>query len=96
MFFFVEDNCPVCRTGFLGIRCCSDGQTLVVMCDECETIWASPENISRSNALDAEPPMFEVVELGIAIAGGSAKWASCEQITAKGWEMYVKGEQTNM
>lgn len=77
----------------LGVRRCADGQNLAVMCDECETVWASPELISTSNALDAAPPRFEVAELGVAIAGGSAGWANREEIEAKGWGEYLAGEQ---
>lgn len=91
--FFIKNSCPVCQTGILGIRRCADGQNLVVMCDECETVWISPELISASNALDAPPPAFEVAELGIAIAGGSSEWASHEEIAIKGWRKYVAGEQ---
>lgn len=91
--FFIKDSCPVCRTGTLGVRRCADGKSLVVMCDECETVWKSPALISTANALDAAPPNFEVAELNIAIAGGSAEWAGHEEISAKGWGAYVKGEQ---
>jgi hypothetical protein len=91
--FFIKDSCPVCRTGLLGIRRCTDEQNLVVMCDECETVWESPTLISTTNALDAEPPNFEVASLGIAIATGSSGWAGQEEINAKGWSSFVKGEQ---
>ncbi len=91
--FFIQDGCPVCRAGVIGIRRCADGHSLVVMCDECETVWASPSLISASNALDAEPPDFAVAELDVAIAGGSAGWAAREEVAAKGWAQYVKGEQ---
>jgi hypothetical protein len=77
--FFIKDSCPVCRTGLLGIRRC--------------TVWESPTLISTTNALDAEPPNFEVASLGIAIATGSSGWAGQEEINAKGWSSFVKGEQ---
>ncbi|CAN7744941.1 MULTISPECIES: hypothetical protein [unclassified Variovorax] len=35
-------ECPICRNGLIGIRRCSDGSTLVLMCDECESVWADP------------------------------------------------------
>lgn len=94
--FFVQDSCPVCRAGVLGIRRCADGHNLVVMCDECETVWASPSQISASNALDAEPPAFAVQELNVAIAGGSAGWAVGGEVAAKGWAQYVKGDQPDV
>ncbi len=90
--YFVKDSCPVCRTGMLGIRRCADGKTLVVMCEECEAVWVSPELISISNALDAAPPTFEVTEIRIAIASGAAGWSNHEEIVAKGWEKHISGE----
>ncbi|WP_283444227.1 hypothetical protein [Noviherbaspirillum suwonense] len=91
--FFIKNNCPICRTGMLGVRRCADGKNFVVMCDECETVWASPEHISLMNALDVSPPKFEVAELGVAVAGGLAEWADHEEIDTRGWAKYVKGEQ---
>ena len=91
--FYIKNSCPVCRTGTLGVRRCADGQSLIVMCDECETVWKSPAEISTSNALDAVPPNFDVPDLGVSIAGGSAEWAGHDEICAKGWVKYVTGEQ---
>jgi hypothetical protein len=90
---FVSDECPICRTGIIGIRRCADGETLVLLCDECERVWESPRLISKSNALDPEPPEFVVRKLGVSIAGGSAAWATKEEVTAAGWADYVKGTQ---
>lgn len=93
--YYIKDNCPVCRTGIIGIRRCADGLNMVLMCDECETIWASPKQISTSTALEAVPPNFEVQELGVAIAGGVAAWASHEEVIAIEWGEYIAGEQPN-
>jgi hypothetical protein len=90
---YVQIGCPVCRAGVIGIRRCADGKSLVLMCDECETVWASPESIDSSNALEAEPPSFVVQQLGVAIAGGAAGWASAEDVAAHGWSDAVKGVQ---
>ncbi|BBB62100.1 hypothetical protein UNDKW_3827 [Undibacterium sp. KW1] len=62
------------------------------MCEECESVWASPELISISNALDAAPQNFEVAEITVAIAGSAAGWSNHEEIVAKGWEEYISGE----
>lgn len=91
--FYLNNSCLVCRTGSLGFRRCSDGKSIVVMCDECEAVWDSPNLISTSNVLDAAPPDFEVQGLGVSIAGGSATWANYDEICAKGWRNYVAGEQ---
>ncbi len=90
---YVQIGCPVCRTGVIGVRRCADGKNLVLMCEECETVWASPDRINSTNALDAEPPGFEVKQLGVAIAGGSAGWATEAETASKGWSKAVKGVQ---
>ena len=90
---YVQIGCPVCRTGVIGIRRCADGKSLVLMCEECETVWASPDRLDGANALEAEPPGFTVEQLGVAIAGGSAGWATEAEIASKGWSKAVKGAQ---
>lgn len=90
---YVQVGCPVCHTGVIGVRRCSDGLAMVLMCDECETVWTSPEEIAISNALDAEPPEFLVSGLDVAIAGGAAGWATEGEVAHKGWSAFVKGTQ---
>lgn len=90
---YVQIGCPVCRTGVIGIRRCADGASLVLMCDECETVWASPDRLDAANALEAESPSFVVQQLGVAIAGGDAGWATPEEVATKGWRAAVKGVQ---
>jgi hypothetical protein len=53
----------------------------------------SPDSISKSNALEAAPPGFEVIELGVKIAGDLAGWACQNEINEKGWREHVTGEQ---
>jgi hypothetical protein len=93
--YYIKDNCPVCRTGVIGIRRCADGHNIVLMCDECETVWASPMQVSTATALEAVPPSFDVQELAVAIAGGAAAWATHAEVTGIGWDGYVAGEQPN-
>jgi len=90
--FYIK-ACPFCGDGALGIRRCADGHKLVVMCDECESVWTSPDNISLTNILDIEDNGFKLRDLELEIGGGSAGWASEAEIAAKGWSQFVVGVQ---
>jgi hypothetical protein len=90
---YVKVGCPVCQTGVLGIRRCSDGRSLVVMCDECEAIWESPKDLGTGAVLEAEPPAFWIEQLGVAIAGDAAGWASEAEVATNGWSSFVQGVQ---
>ena len=90
---YVRIGCPVCQTGVLGIRRCSDGRSLVVMCDECEDVWASPEDLDVQSVLEAEAPAFRIELLGVAIAGEAAGWANEAEVVTKGWSSFVQGVQ---
>jgi hypothetical protein len=90
---YVKVGCPICIHGVIGIRRCSDGSTLVLMCDECEAVWLDPTQLSPGSALDAGPPDWTVGNTGAAVAGGKADWASRADISAARWLPYVAGEQ---
>lgn len=90
---YVQVGCVVCVQGVLGIRRCSDGKTLIVMCDECETVWSNPQQLGADSALDATPPEWIVRELGVAIAGDKAGWATNAEVAAAGWADAVRGTQ---
>jgi hypothetical protein len=90
---YVQIGCPVCRTGVIGIRRCADGESLVLMCEECETVWASPNHIDADSALSVDPPDYVIPQLGLSVAGDRAGWATDEEVAAKGWGGAVKGMQ---
>jgi hypothetical protein len=64
----VRVGCPICINGLIGIRRCSDGKSLVLMCDECESVWLDPKHISAEESVDVQPP---VSASAIEISGAS-------------------------
>lgn len=90
---YVQIGCVVCLQGLLGILRCSDGKTLVVMCDECDTVWSNPWQLGPESALDAPPPAWLIADLGVAIAGDKAGWATSAEVAAAGWAEAVRGTQ---
>jgi hypothetical protein len=84
----VRVGCPICANGLIGIRRCSDGKSLVLMCDECESVWLDPQHISAEEAVDVQPPSFVVAQLGVSVAGVLAGWAGDAE--ASPWRTYVR------
>jgi hypothetical protein len=77
-------TCGVCGQGLLGFYLLADGETIILICDDCETAWPSPADAQSGpdHALDEH--------LDPGVAGG--RDATRDEIRAKGWEPYVAGE----
>ncbi len=88
---YLEEYCPVCGTGTVGFRLCSDGVALVLMCDECDALWATPDRWSTTPALYSQPPDFTVPGMRCSIAPPS-RWATSSEVERREWTKYVAGE----
>ncbi|UOD29393.1 hypothetical protein INH39_28970 [Massilia violaceinigra] len=93
---YLESLCPVCAAGILGIRRLDDAGTMVIACHECEAVWTNPGEITTANALHPTEPDFGAAELGAAIFGDQAAWASADDIHRYGWGKYISGEETHV
>lgn len=84
--------CDFCdHQGWLGFYLCGDLETIVLLCDECDTVYVSPDDKNRgvpSRLGDA--PDYLVEALGIPAAGG--RDATRAEIVSKGWEPHIEGE----
>jgi hypothetical protein len=89
---YIQKICPICNTGSIGFRRCSDGATIVLMCDECDSLWIIPNDILPGTVLYAQPPDYVVPGLACSISGGKAGWATIDEITDAGWSEAVVGE----
>jgi hypothetical protein len=87
--FHVEGICPFCHGGSVGFRRCSDGKTIVLMCDECEAVWLDPEHRTAGDALFPHSGSFEVPGLGVSIGGDRAGWATRAEVESAGWQEHV-------
>lgn len=90
--FYLAGICPICGAGVLGFRLCSDGATIVVMCDECDAIWLDARQLDRALAMSTEPPEFQVPGLSCSISSPRARWAKKPELEAAGWDDLIAGE----
>lgn len=84
--------CDFCdHQGWLGFYLCGDQETIVLLCDECDTVYSSPLDKNRGNPTRlSDAPEYRVEALNVSIAGG--RDATRAEVAAKGWGAYVEGE----
>lgn len=90
--FYVSDPCRICGNGLLGLYRCSDRRTIVVVCDECGTVW-DVGNIAESDPIQflnsPDPPL---PEHGCSLGGPNAGWATASEIEAAGLNDIISGK----
>lgn len=79
-------QCSVCGNGVRGVRICCG--TPIVVCDECDAVWTSPDTGDRRSAA-ADP---ECAKCGNTLWGSQAHWASQAEVQDAGWWANVQGE----
>ncbi|WP_152525050.1 hypothetical protein [Marinobacter sp. C1S70] len=88
--YYLEKNCSVCGDGILGFLRCSDGRTIVVMCEECSSVWLTPDEVEDKYPLYPEAPRFFLLpNSNVSISGGDSGWASLEEISSAGMGDYA-------
>lgn len=90
--FFLESSCPVCGDGLLGFLRCSDARTVVVMCEECASIWRAPGDVELA-PIFVEPPHFLLPNSDIAVSGGISGWAALVEVQRAGYRQYASPER---
>ena len=90
--FYLKENCSVCGDGLLGFLLCSDDKTVVVMCEECCSVWLSPDELEQPPIV-TEAPKFLLPESDVSISGGAATWASLQEIYASGMRRYASRDR---
>ena len=90
--YYISTLCPACSTGALGFRRCSDGKSIVLLCNECAAVWLQPNTITAESAIFPTGPDYEVAELGCTIASPRADWAVRKEIEAAGWKAFIAGD----
>ena len=91
--FYLEESCPVCEDGILGFLKCSDGKTIVVMCEECCSVWLKPDEIGCEEPIYPQAPDFRLPNTDISVKGGGSEWAAYEEIIDIGFGVYVSKER---
>lgn len=77
--------------GWLGFYLCGDQETIVLLCEECDTVYVSPND--KNNGVPSrlgDAPHFLIEAIGIPAAGG--RDATRAEILAKGWGSHIEGE----
>jgi hypothetical protein len=87
-----QDFCPFEGDyGQIGFLICSDQQTIVLMCDECNRIWLSPDALDDNHALFADPPAFLVPGFDYSVQWPQSRWATRLEVMSYGWSAYIRG-----
>ena len=87
---FYVGFCPLCEQGAAGVRTCGYPGHVVVVCDECDAMWRTPD-------LAGEPVLAGPADLACPRCGTSlqrppARWATWEEIERAGWQDAVIGQ----
>jgi hypothetical protein len=90
--FYISTPCPACSAGAVGFRRCSDGRSIVLLCNECDAVWLQPHIVTLDSAIFPTAPDYAVAGLECSVAGPHAHWAGRDEIRAAGWEAFIAGE----
>ncbi|RVU04131.1 hypothetical protein EOE18_13265 [Novosphingobium umbonatum] len=84
-------GCHFCgEQGSLGFYLCNDQQTLIILCDECNTVYTAPEKIEQGiYSYLGSPPDYLIEGLDVSVVGG--RDATRDEIKAAGWLHYIQG-----
>lgn len=78
--------CPVCEGGNCYVRWCTGTTPAlpIVLCDECEAFWTSPDISQPHGFIDSESG--RVGESDWCAWGNESRWASADEVTLLGWD----------
>lgn len=88
--FFINLQCPICNHGSIGFRKCKDSSTLVMVCDECDSVWLDPAKVSSKEAIYTIAPEFIVPNTDCSLI--DSRWAERDEIIKVGWAGFIEGE----
>ena len=91
--FYVKGVCTYCEAGQVGFRRCSDGVTIVLMCDECDFVWLHPQSLDLKDAVFPDMNTSKVPGTNHSVGGGAAGWATRAEVERAGWQSYIDGER---
>ena len=91
--FYAQLVCPFCKGGTVGFRLCSDGTTIVLMCDECDAVWLRADAVSLESPIFPSSPDYRVEGSGCSVATVyGSRWAKYEELLSSGVDSFIAGE----
>lgn len=64
---------------------------MILLCEECDSLWLTPEQLFAGNIFFPEAPDFMVPTTLIPLyIKGISRWAKRTEILAKGWDVYLE------
>jgi hypothetical protein len=86
-------SCPKCHQGLLGFRVCGGKERhLVILCDECDAVWKSPDT-SRRASYPGQPEL-PCPDCGASLRKKPSRWASLRDIHKAGWDEQIVAQYT--
>lgn len=84
--------CLFCQQGWVGFwRCGADG-TIVLICRECSMLSLDPELVGSNRFSSGFHPDYQVPGTSTRLGDPPSRWATLEEVTAKGWRHFVQGK----
>ncbi len=90
--FYINSSCPICDYGSIGFRKCANSSTVVLLCDECDSVWLDPTDVNPKKVIYPKAPDFIVPGLDCSILAPHSRWADKDEIIEKGWTKFIAGE----
>jgi len=91
-FYINKEKCVFCDMLTVTFVVCSDGVTVVCLCDECGAVWIDPRNITEEGMQlpEGDYHIINPSGLSVSVLRGS-RYATCEEIKAAGYLVFSKG-----
>jgi len=87
--FVCVGTCRVCGQGLLGVRVCSDHHPPIVLCQECESIWQTPQ--CEGSPQHSIQPGSRCPICDQPLFTPPAHWADQTEIARLGWSDSITG-----
>ena len=92
--FYHLGTCPICNQGLLGVRTCGNCLASFVLCDECESIWETPDTTEPAGYPDQ--PDAPCPQCESSLVADPSRWATLEEIEQLDWLDHIQGEYSSV
>lgn len=80
---FYAGTCRICQAGPLGLRTCGGCESVVLLCDECDSVWAGADTTGVPDAVGSEQLLCP--RCGESLYEGQSHWSTLAEISACEW-----------